>query len=264
MATPKPEPFQIARPDFYVAAIGRSGSTILCNWLTRAPGQLVFNEPFFSRPGNSRLLRIDLANFGMPVTEEEWQWRLEAAETRFVRLMNSRLAGKRWAFKEVLCEEHDRVLQQFRPPKVVITVRNIVDVALSFFEKHREQQNLERFGDEWVVGYCINEAAGILRFEQSLAACGVPSKVIRYEDFTREESVRRSVENFLDWSAGGDISRSLTEFGRGFEVDRHGASISPLARERSERALDQNEISLAASVGERCAEYQRRFGYDAC
>src|SRR4051812_22329475 len=47
-------------PDFYVAAIGRSGSTLLCNWLASPPQRLVFLEPFFLRPENSRLLRIQL------------------------------------------------------------------------------------------------------------------------------------------------------------------------------------------------------------
>jgi hypothetical protein len=252
----------VDRPDFYVAAIGRSGSTMICNWLTHAPGQLVFNEPFFSRPNNSRLLQIDLANFGIPATEEEWQARPETAESRFARLMGPRLAGKRWAFKEVLCEEHERVLKQFRPPKVVISVRNIVDVALSFFEKHRAQRNLERFSDEWVVDYCINEATGILRFEEELAAVGIPSTVVRYEDFTQEERHRASLEDFLDWKGGGDIAANLAHFDRAFEVQRHGTSISASTRARSERLLDQRELSLAAAVGERCTEYQSRFGYD--
>jgi len=47
-------------PDFYVAAIGRSGSTMLCNWLSRPPAQLVFVEPFFTRARNPELLRIQL------------------------------------------------------------------------------------------------------------------------------------------------------------------------------------------------------------
>src|SRR5439155_14370338 len=136
------------RPDFYIASIGRSGSTLLCNWLTRLPDQLVFNEPFFCRTDNSRLLKIQLDGFGMPATPAEWEARDEAAEERFERLMANRLDGRRWAFKEVLCEEHGRAHDHFDPPKVMITVRNIVDVALSFFEKHRAQANLARFCDE--------------------------------------------------------------------------------------------------------------------
>jgi hypothetical protein len=251
------------RPDFYIAAIGRSGSTMLCNWLTRLPDQLVFNEPFFCRPENSRLLRIQLESFGMPVDPAEWEARDEAVQERFERLMTHRLQGRRWAFKEVLCREHRRVLDHFDPPKVVITVRNIIDVALSFFEKHRAQGNLARFSDEWVADYCVKETEGIVRFQQRLVERGVPSTVVRYEDFARSVDERRSVERFLGWTGGGETALNFEEFDRAFEVERHGTSVSSRVFGRRQRRLSPMEFELAAGIGERCDGYQRHFGYDA-
>ena len=260
MAEPRPIEQEL-RPDFYIAAIGRSGSTALCNWLCRPPEQLVFNEPFFLRTTNPRLLRIQLADFGMPAGEQEWAQEDASGLERFRRLMTARLRGRRWAMKEVLCEEHARVVAAFAPPRVIITVRNIVDVALSFFEKHRVQNNLDRFSDEWVRDYCVREAGGILNLREQLEGAGTPTRVARYEDFTRSANDRAAIAGFVGWQPGEVTDRHLESFDRGFEVERHGTSFSGHLRARSQRPLDQLHERLADQIGEECQAYQASFGY---
>lgn len=258
------EPFignGVAPPDFYVAAIGRSGSTLLCNWLTSPPDRLVFVEPFFMRTSNPRLLRIQLADFGLAVPDDEWERTDPTGAERFRRIMWPRLQGRRWAFKEVLCEEHVRVLDAFAPPRVLITVRNIADVALSLFEKHRLQDNLDRFDDQWVIEYCLRESSGMLEFRDLLDRRGVPYLVVRYEDFTGSEEARRSVENFVGWEAGGEIGSHLAEFDRSFEVERHGGAISGNLRTPSERHLNRDHLATAEEIAGRCAAYQSAFGF---
>jgi hypothetical protein len=251
----------IAGPDFYIAAIGRSGSTALCNWLTRPPDQLVFIEPFFLRTTNPRLLRIQLANFGLPVDDEEWRREDATAAERFRRLMGPRLRGRRWAFKEVLCEQHYGALEQFQPPRVLVTVRNIADVALSLFEKHRLQNALDRFGDDWVVDYCLRESAGMVEFRHVLEQRGIPTLVLRYEEFTRSEAALRGAAEFVGWEGGGAVASHLAEFDRQFEVQRHGIAMSGRLRPATERLLTQNELRLADTIAGRCSTYQSAFGY---
>lgn len=251
----------IAGPDFYIAAIGRSGSTALCNWLTRPPDQLVFIEPFFLRATNPRLLRIQLANFEMPVDDEEWHRPDATAAERFRRLMGPRLRGRRWAFKEVLCEQHYGALDRFRPPRVLVTVRNIADVALSLFEKHRLQNALDRFDQDWVVDYCLRESAGIVEFRNRLERQGIPNLVLRYEEFTRSQAALRAAAEFVGWEGGGAIASHLAEFDRLFEVQRHGIAMSGRLRPASERLLTQSEHALADTIAERCSTYQSAFGY---
>jgi len=252
----------VSPPDFYIAAIGRSGSTLLCNWLTHAPEQVVFMEPFFLRPMNSRLLRIQLEQIGMPVSAEEWEADpAEDARTRFARLMGPRLAGRRWALKEVLAEEHERVLDALQPPKLIISVRDIVDVALSFFEKHRFQDNLDRFSDDWVVDYCIRESAALVRLHDEAARRGIPCLVVRYEKFTRDDETRTALERFVGWAGGGDVAAGLDGYGRSFEIDRHGEAISARVLAREERSLGGEQRHLAELIGDKCREYQDLFGY---
>jgi hypothetical protein len=248
-------------PDFYVAAIGRSGSTMLCNWLATPPERLVFLEPFFLRSMNSRLLRIQLRDFGMAISDDEWDERDETAAERFGRVMGDRLKGRRWAFKEVLCGEHLKVIDRLRPARVLITVRNIADVALSFFEKHRTQSNLDPFSDDWVVDYCLRETAGILEFRNKLEASQIPYRSVRYEDVTKSADERVSVAGFVGWSGGGKTTSHLAEFDRAFEIERHGVSISDKLRTSDDRNLCYDEIRLSELISSRCSNYQGTFGY---
>ncbi len=250
------------RPDFYIAAMGRSGSTMLCNWLTAAPDHLVFVEPSFLRLPNTRLLSIQLDHFGIGPSEQEWSFQDQSADARFERLMAGRLAGKRWGVKEVLSSEHGASLDRLTPRRVLISVRNIGDVALSFFEKHRLQCNLDRFDDQWVVEYCLREAAGLVAFRGELETKSIPFMVVRYEDFTRSESYRQEVAQFLGWRGGGATDAHLDRFDRAFEVERHGTGVSPRNRPVAERMLGERERALADKIGQQCSEYQRAFGYN--
>lgn len=251
----------VDRPDFYVAAIGRSGSTLLCNWLCRPPDHLVFIEPLFLGTSNPRLLRIQLEDFGMAAQDVEWERRDETGAERFRRLMGPRLAGRQWAFKEVLCEQHFEVLDALVPKRVIVTVRNLEDVALSFFEKHRLQGNLDRFDRQWVVDYCRREGAGILRFLDRLESGKVPHVVLRYEDFTHSDAARAAIADFVGWEGGGRIDSHLERFDRQFEIDRHGGGVSSRPRSRDERRLAPGEAEIATAIGTEMAAYQNRFGY---
>lgn len=251
----------VDRPDFIIAAMGRSGSTMLSNWLCRPPGQLVFIEPFFLRASNPRLLRIQLQDFGLPASDQEWREREESGPDRFRRIMGPRLIGKRWAFKEVLHEEHVRTIAAFRPSRVVVAVRNLEDIALSFLEKHRIQSNLDRFGDDWVADYCQRESVGILELVEQLQRDGIPNTVVRYEDFTRSQAAREALLDFVEWEGGGRVASHLAGFDRQFEVDRHGEHISSHGRAGADRGLDPTALALAAEVSTKAETYQKYFGY---
>ena len=149
----------------------------------------------------------------------------------------------------------------FSPPRVLVSVRNIRDVALSFFEKHRLQDNLDRFGDDWVAEYCTRESAGMVDYIASLESRGIPYRIVRYEDFLSSQDLRSQVEAFTGWPGGGDTSANLRDFDRGFEAERHGSGIADAASLPRERGLDASLTRAASEIAERCGKYQSRFGY---
>ena len=248
-------------PDFYIAAMGRSGSTMIANWLTLPPDQIVLIEPFLFSLANPPMLRIQLENLNLAVSDAEWDYPDATWQDRFARLFAPRLAGKRWALKEVLTIEHERVIAALVPQRVVVTVRDIRDIAASFLEKHKIQNNLHRFDHEWVHAYCLRETEGIVALCDQLDAAGTPWRAVRYEDFTASAAERAALAAFVGWPAGGDVARHLDRLDRGFETDRHGGGINAASRRWEDRVLDADERALAETIAQSCAAYRARFGY---
>lgn len=211
--------------DFYIAALGRSGSTALANWLTTPPSHVVLHEPNLLGETPTRLLEIQLTEWGM--TREQ------------------ALAGH-WAAKEVQTELHHRMIDAFRPAKIVLCVRNIRDAALSLFEKHRLQDSLDRYSDDWAADYMLTEAEGLVRLAERLDREAVPWRVMRHEEFG--ERSLRALADWLGWPGGGDMARGFEAFGRAFEADR--ARV---------RGLPAEVTALATTIGQQCFAFEQRF-----
>ncbi|TCU59817.1 hypothetical protein EDF58_102505 [Novosphingobium sp. PhB57] len=251
----------LPRPDFYIASMGRTGSTMIANWLTLPPEQIVLIEPFLFALKNPTMLRTQLENLGLGATDAEWGFADTTWRGRFRRLLAPRLAGRRWALKEVLAAEHRPVLEYFAPPCVVVTVRDMRDIAASFMEKHRIQDNLHRFDDTWVLSYCLREAQEIVELCEFLSSRGTRWRVVRYEDFIRSDADRASLAEFVGWPGGGEVGRHLTQLGRGFETERHGNAINAASRRWEERTLHPLERAFAERIAAECTTYQTFFGY---
>lgn len=258
---PSDLPGDLPRPDFLIASVGRSGSTMISNWFTRPPGQLVLIEPFLFALRNPAMIHRQLAHFGLAATDAEWEFADADWLARFRRLFAPRLAGKRWAFKEVLGEEHRKALTAFAPPRVIITVRDIDAIAASFLEKHRLQGNRDRFDADWVVAYCLRETRAIVDLRATLAAQGTPCRVTRYEDFVASAEERGALASFVGWAGDGDVGRHFGHLGRSFEAERHAGGIGQAAPSLTTRALEPAELALVEQITADCAAYRAAFGY---
>lgn len=249
------------RPDLYIAAIGRSGSTMLCNTLTRAPEQIIFIEPKFHTPPYRALLAPQLAQYGFeisPAAEQQAEGLGPAA--RLSHLLGPHLRPIKWGFKEVQCSEHQRVLDLFAPKHILINVRHIFNVALSFMEKHRRQGNEDRFPPAWVQDYCLRESRGLVQFCEALTKRGQSYTIVRYEDFTQDPACRAALEQTLGWRFGENANQFLEGFNRGFEAQRH--QDRPFREPTlAERGLPEDLVKHAQEIEALCADYQRFFGY---
>ncbi len=252
----------LPRPDFLMASMGRSGSTMIANWLTDPPERVVLIEPSFFALRNPNMVRVQLPEFSEPAGEEEWTYPDTDWQARFHRLFAPRLAGRRWALKEVLVAESQRVIEAFAPPRVLVTVRDIAAIAASFFEKHRRQNNRHRFDTGWVEAYCRRESAAMVALCAAMKAHGLPHHVVRYDDFVASPEVRSGLAQFVDWPGGGDPQRHFGKLGRAFETERHTSGISTRTPSLPERALEPDELALIPAILADCAAYQAYFGFD--
>ena len=248
-------------PEFLIASIGRSGSTLLSNWLTHPPEHLVLSEPVFFRLHTFQILRDQFTSFGIDISDAEWLAEDADCHARFCRLFAPRLAGRRWGFKEVQAEQYNRVMDEITPPRVVLTVRRIDDIAASYLEKHRRQAIESFFTPGWVKHYCVTETLSLLTFIERLRTRDVPFHVVRYEEFIASAEAQQRLSNFLDWPGGGRTDRHLRQMNRTFELERHGLGINSTAQALSARGLTDADKQLIGEVSEQCAAYHRCFGY---
>lgn len=248
-------------PDLYIAAIGRSGSTMLCNVLTHRPDQVIFIEPKFHTPPYRNMLAPQLAQYGMEISaQQKTDAQGLAPAAMLEQLLGPHLRPIKWGFKEVQCSEHQKVLALFSPAHILINTRHIFNVALSFLEKHRRQDNEDRFPPAWVRDYCVRESSGLVQFCQHLSQIGQPHTVVRYEDFTASPAYRAQLGARLGWHLGTQADQFLEGFNRGFEASRHqGRDFREPTL--AERGLPADLVALAHDIEAQCSLYQQFFGY---
>lgn len=247
--------------DLYMASMGRSGSTLIANWLTLPGKQVVLLEPEFPKGLRHRSLIRQCEGLGFPVSEAEWAAQDSCAAARIERILGPRLGRLKWGVKEVQCAYHGGVLKDYTPARVLVTVRNIRNVFLSFVDKHRRQDNEAQFSVTWSQDYCQREAIGLTQFVNELAKNSVAHMVVRYEDFISDAAVRTGIEAFTGWTGGGNLDRGFEFFNRAYERDMHRGALSMHERDETQRLVTDAELAKADELAKQCSEYQAAFGY---
>ncbi len=248
------------RPHLYIAGMGRSGSTLLANWLTEPNSQIVFCEPnFFSHEISVKLNKqfidfgLSLKGINLDQTQDTQEW--------LRKLTGEQLQGRKWGFKEVLGESHLHCLEELQPEFIIISVRNIRDIFLSFIEKHQTQNNENRFPGQWSLDYCMEESVKMVDFVERLKQENQPHIVSRYEDFVNSPEKRQEIENASGWHGGGNLSRHLALFDRKFEQERHKGKLSMQVRNNMSREIDLKFFAMAEALVKSCQRYQMYFNY---
>jgi hypothetical protein len=230
--------------------------------MTMPPKHLVLVEPMLHLgDGNSRFLD-QLARFGWP-DEEIVRYRSAGISAGSHRLMDALLSNRlarleRWGVKEVVPAVHRVNINLLRPSRIVVLVRDIRDVALSYIEK------FEHEGRPSPTPELLSRLLAGTTAQMSLAddhETGQPVRVVRYEDLVSSAEERSSLGAWLDWPLEGDPTRGLMQYRRTYEVGRHGGAISARSVGRHKAISARANQPLVDGLAQMMRSYQRRFGY---
>jgi hypothetical protein len=250
--------------DVYIASIGRSGSTLIANLMTTPPDRLVLVEPMLHRGGGNAGMFDQMASWGWRVGADELaRWRKpppgQSPAERASAVLADRLAGlARWGVKEVDPVCHLPSIALLRPKRVIVLVRDIRDVMLSFMEKF-QQEGRSSFSGELLQR--VVHGAQVLTWLADGQCGGGPRRIVRYEDFVASAAERAALAHWLDWPLDGDPDRNLDLYRRGYEIERHRGAVSQASVGRHARVAGSADGVLVARMGKFLSGYQRQFGY---
>lgn len=223
-----------SRPWVYIAAMGRSGSTMLANLLHDPPARVMLMEP----------------NLLSPTPSDELRWQLRevfGAEGRSQGHPQSQpdlsaLDGSdKWGLKEVRADLHESVIRQLDPVHIVVLLRDPVAASLSLYEKGEVDGDLARL--PWLESR-MSEPLRVL----PRVAAHPRAVVTTYERLVQGTETRAALAEHLDWPLTGDVSRGLERWGRSREVALHGGKVTSHRAQREVQDASEQAQAFAARV----------------
>ena len=250
----------LPRATVYIAALPRSGSTMLANLLSSPPDHWVLVEPGLHRAQPSPNLRNQLDRFvsaAAPAASEAPPAAPTAAGRRllFKQLADLLPTLGAWGVKEVDTDHRDAIAY-LRPTKTIVLVRDIRDALLSLLEKQ------SMFGRHWSPAGYMEYLRDCCTALISLAGDQDPNtRVCRYEDLVSSPGERQALADWLSWPLDGDISRNLDLYRREYEVARHDGTITARSVGRHTRDANDTRAEIARQFGALLEDFHRTFGY---
>jgi hypothetical protein len=251
------------KPLVYIAAVRRTGSTMMTELLSDPPACFVFREPRLPL-GRLQLAKRDeprriLREFGVRVEPVSKRMRSlpprEAIRVfrQFCEESQDRI--HQFGVKEIRHEGWERVGEEFPDMKVVITVRDPRDIFLSMW--HR-RDTLEQRHRRWMEPEVLAEDVNRESRRLERIAERHDHIVVRYEDICRHPERIDEVRRFTDSTAGGVglLGRAPTR-----DTDLHGAAVDSSRVELWKREQDPEVIALYREAYRLMESYAVAWGY---
>ncbi|KFI23324.1 sulfotransferase [Nitrosococcus oceani] len=259
-----------SQPFIYIAALRRTGSTMLSEALTALPCSFIFREPHFGgnnfslKPGDADRLRP----WGVELEQLREQWLETRDERPILAALQEELLSKfspliqQWGVKEIRHRNWRRYYQQFPEMKVILTGRDPRDIYISLF--YRQKAGYGR----WRGPYNPELVAADLNVEfqrQLEMAAAIDCLPVRYEDLCQDsqtfEKIKRFVKSPLPGT--GDIGGFLSKGkpGKRIEYQLHGKRITAQRVRRWQAETNAALVGEAEQVFELMADYCHYWGY---
>lgn len=223
----------MTKPFIYIAALRRTGSTMLCEALTQLPHSIVFNEPnlgarrFAVRNTEAELLAsvgIDLPNFVKTWSFARRRFLIHGFRRRFVPMLMRKVSQV--GIKEIFHDNWRRVVGEFPDTRIVLTARDPRDIYLSLRSRYVKGHAIwsGEFTPLRVADNLMRDFAHQLEMSRDCAVMHV-----RYEDLCLAPEMVTDVLRFVD----SDIT----------EVGGLGEYLRADARRVAEGALHDGRIT---------------------
>lgn len=162
-----------------------------------------------------------------------------------------------WGVKEVDGELFQDTLKLVRPRKIVILVRSLDQVFLSFYEKSVKQGRENVWGVDWIKAKMDRACdAQIKLYENNNDNC----IVVRYEDMISSPDFIRQLAGKVGYNYEfGDEGMFLDEHNRSWELDRNKNRSEALVK-TEDRGIPMEIEEYANSYLESKRDYNKIFG----
>ena len=258
------------KPFIYIAALRRTGSTMLCEALTQSPHSFVFNEPnvatnrFVVRDNEREQLAehgIDLEGFVRRWSTLRRRFLFHGFRRRLVPQISAHY--HQVGIKEIFNDGWERIVDAFPDVRIVLTARDPRDVFLSLRGRYLAGHAI------WEGPFTPDRVAESLnhefRHQQSMADHHDVFR-IRYEDLCLEPDRIQDLYRFVssDITSVGPLGQFLaSDAKRVAEGAMHGGVISDKRVARWRSLDDESLASDAQRVFDLMPDYCAFWNYSS-
>jgi len=258
----------MSKPLIYIAALRRTGSTLLCELLSSIPYAFIFNEPNFAdnlfvpRTREREALAchgVDLVAFSRRWSGVKRPLLFRAFRKELLPQLQQVVAQV--GVKEIFHKHWRRYLRAFPDMRIVLTARDPRDIYISLYHRHRRGEAI------WEGPFGPREVAASLNAEflrQQEMAATIATLKVRYEDLCLDPTIVEQVKLFTesevpDFGEVGAVTRDDPRRSREYKV--HGDRITDQRVARWRREEDPALRRQAEECHARMPEYGEYWGY---
>ncbi len=252
-------------PFLFIAAMPRSGSTLLAGMLTRKPHAVILSEPGFQRGIHHNLEQfkdIPGVEIGRLARHRGRPRKMLAAFRRQV-VPQILKTYRRLGVKECFLDNWRLYEEFFDDVRYIILARDPRDVMLSVLDygehadwhkkmwaDRSDEHIAAQFSRTWSHQLDMLNSSNCLR--------------VRYEDLCRGKVGFSAIAKFcgLDFDEPGSVSQSLEAFPwRAWEIERHSGRLTESAVHRWKEETDETRLQRVHSLAKLMSDYCGFWGY---
>jgi hypothetical protein len=256
------------KPFIYIAALRRTGSTVLSEALILAPYSFIFREPgigvgvFKVKSNDAEFLikhGIDLYVFQKEIAKINPKSTVEYFKEKLLPKLDGAIFQV--GIKEIQHKHWKNVFKLFPDMKIVLTARNPMDIYISHYNRVLSDKGKFRELEPGAVAAHLNE-----QFQKQLEMFEAADCLkVRYEDFCTNPSVYSKVKSFVDSEIpqiGAVGSFNAANLKRVEEYELHKDSITDKRVNRWQYEKDESILRDARKTFNLMADYCKFWGYE--